>query len=474
MDDDRKNKPGGPGADPAGGDPAPIEEGAEDLQAQINDAARHAIVDTARRLTAAGTQINGTLEQQEKIIDEVARELAKNTMKFKKTAENVGAAMFKTALLKFAELAQELEELAPYIEEELRKPEYNGLTLDYLFEYETPEEEATFKKVWDAARKARQQAKNKPYKPEVSNFPVDRLNFMLPTIFDQPADGQLTFAETLNMNKAGKDDGAYLILSVLFDDEEGSRATVARRIDHTDARIMGAISAAMDAGKDILSLKTIWRALGGKGDPQKSQREKIKDHMNKMLRTAITINNQKEAEAYNYYWTNYNGAVLPWESADEVRNGHIETYYHILRYPPLMEFAKDRGQLTKIPIKVLQSPGSSTERKYQIEDYLLYRIARAKNELAALEEQQGKKYTKERAGKIKEKKKLVILFDTLLTRTGHAGSPPSWQKRNILEPAEKILSYYASEEAGHYIAAVRKEGKTKGDKTPVKFVITLK
>jgi len=485
MSEDKKNRPGDPGApgtDPARDDLAPVEEeGAEEIQRKAEDAEK-AFNNAAELTKAAEKVIEAKGAAVYKTTSEMIRLLEKQETKIGGLSHikplnlpDTVKEVFQVLLEKLAVFTKELEELEPYIEEELQKPEYGGKTLDDLFDYKTPEEESLFNKALEAAREARRRNIKKPYRPTTTNFPVDRVNLLLPTIFDQPADGQLTFVETFDMNKSGHDDGATLFLSVLFEAGEGENVSaIARRIDHTDIRIMGAISAAMDEGRTVFSLRTIWHALGGKGAPPKSQREKIKKHMDKMRRTIIVIDNEKEAEVYNYYWTNYNGLLLPWESADEVKNGQAETYFHILRYPPLMEFAKRRNQLTKIPLKVLQSPGSNTERKYQIEDYLLYRIVRAKADLAKIEEQQEKHYTKERAGKIKEKRKLTILFTTLLERTGHASARPSWQKRNILDPAEELLNFYASDEAGNYIKAVRKEGATKADKDPVKFVITLK
>ena len=456
MSDEKKKLPedpaGTPGADPAG-EQTPIEIKAAQKVAE----ALQKTAETWQHIEESGASVS-------KII--------------KKMQETNYSDILKAAAATFAKLAKDLEELGPYIEAELEKPEYGGKGLLEVLDYETPEGEELFKKIMDAAREARRRDISQTYKPKTSNFPVDRLNFMLPAIFEQAADGQLTFAETLNMNRSGKDDGAYLTFSVLFDgdDDEGEkRPKLSKRLEHFDGRIQGAISAGMDEGRTVFSTRTIWRAMGGKGDkPSKPQREKIEESMKKLARTTITIDNREEAEAYNYPLYKYAGSVLYWESLTEEKNGQTETYYRILRYPALVEFAKRRKQLTKIPIKVLQSPGNNTERKYQIEDYLLYRITRAKDELARLVQQQEKKYTKERAAEINKKKKLVIPFDTLLSKTGHAGARPYLQKRNVLEPAEALLKYYATEEAGKFISAIRKEGDTKSATEPTKFVITLK
>lgn len=364
------------------------------------------------------------------------------------------------------EFEKERPALQPYLNEELKKPEYEGVPLEELpLSY--------FRQAIENARAAKAIVEGS-YKPTKANFPIDKLNYMLPEeLFKQRGDGQLMFAQTFDMNKSGKNDGAYLTFSLLFNDEEADEQSrkmkLSKQISHFDMRIQGAISTGLDAGKDIFSINEIWRAMGRKGKPKANQKEKIVESISKMNRGFITIDNEEEATVYNYPHFVYEGHIMPSDKLTIYRNGQEEIYYRILRYPPLVEFAKQRQQLTVIPIKVLQSPGNKTDRVYQIEDYLLYRITRAKHDLADAKDKLQKKYTKANAAEVNKKKELVIVFDTLLERIGYIGKTAYYQQRDVIDPAEELLNYYASDEAGNFISAIKK----KPARNPEKFIITL-
>ena len=76
----------------------------------------------------------------------------------------------------------------------------------------------------------------------------------------------------------------------------------------------------------------------------------------------------------------YTGILLPVEIGElyDIRGSLTEAGIHVLREPPLMTFAKRRGQVTTISLKLLQSPVSKTEANLKIDDYLIEHISRAK------------------------------------------------------------------------------------------------
>lgn len=56
----------------------------------------------------------------------------------------------------------------------------------------------------------------------------------------------------------------------------------------------------------------------------------------------------------------------------------IDAAVRPLREPPLLTFAKERKQITKLPLAALAAPVSKTEQTLDIQDYLIERVARAK------------------------------------------------------------------------------------------------
>lgn len=147
-----------------------------------------------------------------------------------------------------------------------------------------------------------------------------------------------------------------------------------------DKRVYIAISALFKVKNEILSIPMIYHAMGFTGDPGESDRAQIYKSIIKMRFTAIHIDTTKEAKIYKYPKFEYNGALLP---SDDERNVLINGNFteRAIRFfiePPLIKFARERKQITTFDIKLLQSPISKTDINLKIEDYLLERIARAK------------------------------------------------------------------------------------------------
>ena len=115
-----------------------------------------------------------------------------------------------------------------------------------------------------------------------------------------------------------------------------------------------------------------------------------------------------------------------------------------------MTFARQRKQISAVPIKVLQTPARRTNNYYQIEDYLLWRIAQQKNKIKKLREQQQKKYTQNRQRELKEAAQFAILLSTFYDRTGNAKKDATGKKR-ARKTAEECLTHYKSEAGGCWI-----------------------
>lgn len=255
---------------------------------------------------------------------------------------------------------------------------------------------------------------------EVSKLemPLDKVNRKIWNFPISPSE-PLTFAmESKADKRKGRElDAAYSIdFSAL---EENGNVKITKKLTPFDKRVYAAIGAIYNAGNFVTSLTQIYTAMGNISKPSKDNLEKINNSITKMSRAVIKINNDEEAEAYNYASLNYDGILLPMERISEVdiKGKTTKAAIHILREPPMISFAKGHGnQLTTVPIKLLQSPLSMTDKNLQLEDYLIERISKAKK------------------GKLSNKIKFETLFKEL-------GVNDANTKQRLPEKIERFLNH---------------------------------
>lgn len=261
---------------------------------------------------------------------------------------------------------------------------------------------------------------------EVSKLemPLDKVNRKIWNFPISPSE-PLTFAmESKADKRKGRElDAAYSIdFSAL---EENGNVKITKKLTPFDKRVYAAISAIYNAGNTVISLTQIYFAMGNTSRPPKASLENIYNSIIKMLKAYITLDNEDEAKSYNYPHFKYEGNLLPIEmlSNVDIKGKITESAIHIFREPPLISFAKGHGnQLTTVPIKLLQSPISKTEANLMLEDYLIYRIAKAK------------------PGKDKKPKlSNIIKLDTLYEKMGITDRRA---KPRLLEKVVRYLDYY--------------------------------
>ena len=97
------------------------------------------------------------------------------------------------------------------------------------------------------------------------------------------------------------------------------------------------------------------------------------------MRLALTwlkIDNEAEARQYGYPVIKVKTYVIAIEeieieSMSKDTNFTCDTILHVLREPPLLELARTRNQVTKLPSKIYDSDISKTIKNIKIEEYLL-------------------------------------------------------------------------------------------------------
>lgn len=267
------------------------------------------------------------------------------------------------------------------------------------------------------------------------HYPLDKVNGDVWGLSEKDYEDKLYFAMESRRNAKGgalkrKPDEITLVLNLDFDALEANGIIVKRKLTNFDKLVYVAIASLYFAGNDVVTLSKIWRTMGnGSRSPAKDQIENIYNSITKMMFTRLYVDDRKEHETYNYDiddpaagWKAgmYDGPLLAAEFIPDRTRARGRTTYkavHLFRIPALVSFAILRKQITTVDLKLLQAPQSKTEDNLAIQDYLLNRIAKAKN-----------------AGKKQEK----ILLETLYARAGIENK----QKQRAPKKIDKYLQYY--------------------------------
>ena len=241
-------------------------------------------------------------------------------------------------------------------------------------------EEATLKN-YQPQRKETPLPILKTRKPGSVAFPIDKINAIKSGIWNaisEEPDGQLSFIfDTSNKKKKGKKDAAVLC-AINWDNPD---MTITKQLTEWDKRVY---IAAGSLGDEVpMTINQIYTMMGNTGDPNATQVKKINESLTKMGAARLYIDNTRERNAgYKYPQFKYDAPLLPFERLEVTHRGKTATAIRLLREPPLISFSRDRGQITTIDLKVLQSPVNKTNSNLRIEDYLLERIAHMKKNRA--------------------------------------------------------------------------------------------
>lgn len=254
-------------------------------------------------------------------------------------------------------------------------------------------------------------------------MPLDKVNLRIWNFPISPRE-PLTFAMESEADKRkGRElDAAYSIdFSAL---EENGNVKITKKLTPYDKRVYTAIGAIYNAGNTVTSLTQIYYAMGNTSRPSKALLENIYNSIVKMLKAYITLDNEDEAKVYNYPHFTYEGSLLPIEmlSNVDIKGKITESAINIFREPPVLSYAKGRNQVTTVPVKLLQSPINKTEASLMLEDYLIYRIAKAKP-------------GKDKKPKLSNIIKLETLYEEMEITDRRA-------KPRLLEKVDRYLDYY--------------------------------
>lgn len=206
------------------------------------------------------------------------------------------------------------------------------------------------------------------------DFPIDKVNNRVWQLLEDTK-GQLSL--NINVAERGSKKPVDVLYSLDFSSLEN--VSITRKLEPYDKRVYLAIAAIFNDGYDVMSVQQIYNAMGYTGRMSATDIKKINAAITKMNGAHIYIDNIAEHSVYNYDHFKYDGVLLPMERIQAIINGQpVEAAIHIFREPPMVSFARDRKQITKLDIKLLDTPLSKTNANIQLEDFLLEEINRIK------------------------------------------------------------------------------------------------
>ncbi len=208
-------------------------------------------------------------------------------------------------------------------------------------------------------------------------YPIDKVNNKAWRLLEESdGTGQLTFA----LEKRGSTKEANAIYSIDFSNLE-NELQITRKLTAFDKRVYVAIGSLYNAGNEVMTLTQVYSCMGNAGRPCSNDIKNINDSITKLSGARIHLDNIGETNVYKTRRKfEYDGQLLYMERISAYVNGQfVDGAIHPLREPPLIEFARKRGQITTIERKVLESPLRKTEGNLKLDDYLLEAIATMKN-----------------------------------------------------------------------------------------------
>lgn len=330
------------------------------------------------------------LEQIRKTTAEIADFVASSAYTaLKKELKDAG--LIGQILSNFAlKTASDILSLMPYIEREIAEnPAFNGYSIEDVYRHgfniDGSPAEGKYKPLIEKAIERREAARVHAVQTRGVEYPLDKPNSIIwNCLTTAEPNGQIqrridTSKKSKKSEKSDLQKKAFVYYGLDFSEIE-NEVTITKQLTPFDKRVYIAAAALYNAGNKIFSASQIYAAIGNTGRPKTEQVKKINDALTKMGSAHLFLDNNEEIKVYKGIARfKYDSALLPFERTTAYINGqYTDSAIHLFREPPLISFAKERKQVTTIPLKVLQSPINKTAANLQIEDYLIERIGRMK------------------------------------------------------------------------------------------------
>lgn len=206
-------------------------------------------------------------------------------------------------------------------------------------------------------------------------YPTDKVNCHL---WGNLRIGKQTILKAESDRDRARGKRADIIAMLNFEELDGVK--ISRPLTIYDKRVFIAVANLVNEGQYIITPTQIYRAMGNTAKPSQTDKEKIIESLSVLVRARVFIDNTTEAKLYGYDRIKGDFALLKADIVTAFVDGQLtEGALEIAEFPKLFQFSIDRGQITTVPIKLLESPISKTKANMTLEDYLIRRISQMNN-----------------------------------------------------------------------------------------------
>ena len=176
------------------------------------------------------------------------------------------------------------------------------------------------------------------------------------------------------------------LISINFDEAQSQGITTSKRLTAYDREIHDAITSLyIDGGNEYITTNMIYQTITGNTEAKKGMSAKtaeaIGESVTKLMYSRIVIDATEEAQALNKDISKLSkdSPLLPAERVTAILNGQIIQSIHILKAPPLYEYSEAKKQISKVDLKLLDSPVRKNAEVIKLQGYLMRRILSMKS-----------------------------------------------------------------------------------------------
>lgn len=137
----------------------------------------------------------------------------------------------------------------------------------------------------------------------------------------------------------------------------------------------------IDGGNEYITPQMIYRTMTGNREAKlmPKQLEAISNSLNKLMYSKLVIKaSDAECKAYGFDKWTYDNTVIQGKKKTVIMNGKVIEAYHLLTEPALYTYASLKNQISRLDIKLLNSPVNKNEENITLQSYLLRRMGAIK------------------------------------------------------------------------------------------------
>ena len=222
--------------------------------------------------------------------------------------------------------------------------------------------------------------------PRVKRAPTPE-KYILPTykLVDTLFSGEFPIGIEKAINMASEKDNrkgktAYTLMMLNFD-ELGDGIKISRELSIYDQQVWNSCVNLILNGYKIITPSQIYKWMGYESTMGKTEKDRIMESINTIIRARVFIDNENERKLYNYPAISINTPLLAAKVVTAKSGKNEVTAIEIIEIPDLFTVAEERGQITTIPFEVLEESAiDKSESNLQLLTYLTRRIIQMKHD----------------------------------------------------------------------------------------------